>query len=223
VNPESRDEENLRLLHLRFIGKILAGFTHEIKNYLAIIKESAGLIEDLLTLGKDTESDSGQYLEIIHSIEEHIEKANVLFRYLNRFAHRMDDQFATFNVNESLEELTALVTRFANQKKITIEKDFHESMPSIYSNPSLLQFVVYTALEEKIRNLDKHSKIAIQTGVDEKSVRIRLISEGNLIEGEGDTISTPYEVLENIIKQLGGNISGENGRETLIMLFLKAS
>ncbi len=223
VNPEYRDEENLRLLHLRFIGKILAGFTHEVKNYLAIIKESAGLMEDLIKLGKTSESDSGQNLEIIHLIEEQIEKANVLFRYLNRFAHRMDDQLATFNINESLEELTALVTRFANQKKITIEKDFHESMPSIYSNPSLLQFVVYSALEEKIRNLDKNSKIAIQTGVDENSVRIRLVSEGNLIEGEGDATSIPYEILEKIIKQLGGNISEKNGRETLMMLPLTTS
>jgi nitrogen-specific signal transduction histidine kinase len=223
VNPELRDEENLRLLHLRFIGKIIAGFTHEVKNYLAIIKESAGLIEDLITLGKDTESDSGQYLEIIRSIEEQIEKTNILYRYLNRFAHRMDDQLATFNINESLEELTALVTRFANQNKITIEKDFHESMPSIYSNPSLLQLVVYTALEEKIRHLDKNSKISIQTGIDENSVKIRLVAEGNLIEGEGDATSIPYEILEKIIKQLGGNISEENRKETLLMLPLTAS
>lgn len=223
MNPELRDEENLRLLHLRFIGKIIAGFTHEVKNYLAIIKESAGLIEDLITLGKDTESDSGQYLEIIRSIEEQIEKTNILYRYLNRFAHRMDDQLATFNINESLEELTALVTRFANQNKITIEKDFHESMPSIYSNPSLLQLVVYTALEEKIRHLDKNSKISIQTGIDENSVKIRLVAEGNLIEGEGDATSIPYEILEKIIKQLGGNISEENRKETLLMLPLTAS
>ena len=223
MDPEYRDEENLRLLHLRFIGKILAGFTHEVKNYLAIIKESAGLMEDLIKLGKTSASDSGQNLEIIHLIEEQIEKANVLFRYLNRFAHRMDDQLATFNINESLEELIALVTRFANQKKITIEKDFHESMPSINSNPSLLQFVVYSALEEKIRNLDKNSKIAIQTGVDENSVRIRLVSEGNLLEGEGNTTSISYDIIEKIIKQVGGNILQENRRETLIMLPLAAS
>jgi len=223
VNPEYRDEENLRLLHLRFIGKILAGFTHEVKNYLAIIKESAGLMEDLIKLGKTSASDSGQNLEIIHLIEEQIEKANVLFRYLNRFAHRMDDQLATFNINESLEELIALVTRFANQKKITIEKDFHESMPSINSNPSLLQFVVYSALEEKIRNLDKNSKITIQTGVDENSVRIRLVSEGNLLEGEGNATSISYDIIEKIIKQVGGNILQKNGRETLIMLPLAAS
>jgi nitrogen-specific signal transduction histidine kinase len=224
---KQKNEEDLRLLQLHFIGKILAGFTHEIKNYLAIIKESAGLMEDLITLGKDSEKDSGQYLEIIHSIEEHIEKANVLFRYLNRFAHRMDNQFATFNVNESLEELAALVTRFANQKKITIEKDFDESMPVIYNNPSLLQFVIYTALEKKIRNLNKNNKITIKTGVVENSVRVRLVSEGNLLEGEGkgegDTTSIPHEILEKIVKQLGGNISEENVRETLMTIPLMNS
>ena len=220
---EHKFEEGLRLLQLHFIGKILAGFTHEIKNYLAIIKESAGLMEDLIKLGKASESDSGQNLEIIHSIEEQIEKANTLFRYLNRFAHRMDDQFTTFNVNESLEELAALVTRFANQKKISIEKDFHEAIPPVYSNPSLLQFVVYSVLEEKIRNLDKNSKIAIQTGVDENSVRIRIVPEGNFVQGEGDTTSISYKILEKIVMQLGGNISEENGRETLMMLPLTNS
>jgi LytS/YehU family sensor histidine kinase len=96
-------------------------------------------------------------------------------------------------------------------------------MPSIYSNPSLLQLVVYTALEEKIKHLDKNSKISIQTGIDENSLKIRLVAEGNLIEGEGDATSIPYEILEKIIKQLGGNISEENRKETLMMLPLTAS
>lgn len=220
---EHKFEEGLRPLQLHFIGKILAGFTHEIKNYLAIIKESAGLMEDLIKLGRTSTGDSVQNLEIIHSIEEQIEKANVLFKYLNRFAHRMDDQLATFNVNESLEELTALVTRFANQKKITLEKDFLESMPSIYNNPSLLQFVVYSTLEEKIRNLDKNSKITIQTGIRENSVSIRIVPEGSFGQGENNTTSIPYEIIEKIIRQLGGNILQESNRETLIMLPLAAS
>jgi LytS/YehU family sensor histidine kinase len=115
------------------------------------------------------------------------------------------------------------VTRFANQIKITIEKDFDKSMPSIYSNPSLLQFVVYTVLEEKIKKLDKNSKITIQTGIDENSVRIRIVLEGNLIEGEGDATLIPYEIIGKIIKQLGGNSLQESSRETLIMLPLNAS
>jgi nitrogen-specific signal transduction histidine kinase len=213
------NEEELRLLQLQFIGKILAGFTHEIKNYLAIIKESNGLIEDLITLGKTAQGDSEQYLEITRSIEEHIEKTNNLFRYLNRFAHRMDSQLATFNLNETLEELIALVTRFANQKKIHIGKDFQEDIPSVYSNPSLVQFVAFSFLHEKIKNLDSNSKITIQTfAAADKTVKIRIIPEGNVLEGNDDSPSITYENLEKIIKQLGGNIVQEKGQETLITL-----
>ncbi len=32
---------------LAFVGKIIADFTHEINNHLALIKESAGLISDI--------------------------------------------------------------------------------------------------------------------------------------------------------------------------------
>ena len=36
-----------------FFGKITAGITHEIKNVLAIIQESSGLMEDILAVTED--------------------------------------------------------------------------------------------------------------------------------------------------------------------------
>jgi len=36
-----------------FMGRITASATHDMKNVLAIIKESAGLMEDLIALHKD--------------------------------------------------------------------------------------------------------------------------------------------------------------------------
>ena len=70
----NRCEQDLRYLQLCFIGKIIAGFTHEIKNHLAIIKESAGLIGDLIKFGKKGKDESAQYLEIIGSVEDQMER-----------------------------------------------------------------------------------------------------------------------------------------------------
>jgi len=42
----------LRNRQLAMIGRLLAGFSHELKNHLAIIKESNGLIGDLLSMGR---------------------------------------------------------------------------------------------------------------------------------------------------------------------------
>jgi len=212
---ENKNEQDLRLLHLRFIGKILAGFTHEIKNYMAIIKESAGLIEDMINLEKSTKSDSGQYLEITRSIEEQIEKTNDLFRYLNRFSHRMDTELSTFSVNETLEELSALLTRFANQRKISLEKDFQKDIPSINSNPSMLQLLVFQFLEEKLTILDKNSSLIIKTESANGSIAIRIIPKGNLLDVDKGKFS--YEFQDNVVRLLRGSISQGN-KETVITI-----
>jgi nitrogen-specific signal transduction histidine kinase len=208
-------ERELRFLQLRFIGKILAGFTHESKNYLAIIKESAGLIEDMIKLGKSGEASSSQFLEIIHSIEEQIGKSTGLFKFLNRFSHRMDTRLSAFNCNEALEELMALVTRFANQKRIELVKDFQQDLPQILSNPSLIQFLVFGFLEENIKTLDKNSRIIIKTGYANGSVTIKIITDGNLIEVEGEKEEFPYETYNTVFKQLNGKITPESGVKTL--------
>jgi hypothetical protein len=212
------NEQDLLPLQLRFIGKIIAGFTHETKNYLAIINESVGLIGDMVKIGKPSQENISAYLEIIHSIEDQIKRTNTHFSYLNRFAHRMDTQLSSFNVNESLEELIALLRRFANLKRLSLEKDFQEDIPPIYSNPSIVQFVVFSFLEEWISKLDKNSKITIGTAFADNTIKIRIIPEGNVISVVSDKPSIPYEILKKILKQLNGNILQESDKETVIML-----
>jgi C4-dicarboxylate-specific signal transduction histidine kinase len=220
---ESENKVDVTFLHLRFIGKILAGFTHEIKNHLAIVKESAGLIGDMIQLGKSTQNDSGQYLEIVRSIEEQIEKSTMHFTYLNRFSHRMDTPLSTFSVNDSIEELAALLQRFANQKRITIEKDLQKDLTPVHSNPSMLQFLVFTFLEEMLAELDKNSRISIKTEIADNAVAIRITPEGNFIEGVPSAGPMLYEIGNAVIKQLGGTLSQETGKGAVILLPLRAA
>lgn len=220
---ESENKVDVTFLHLRFIGKILAGFTHEIKNHLAIVKESAGLIGDMIQLGKSVQNDSGQYLEIVRSIEEQIDRSTVHFTYLNRFSHRMDTPLTTFSVNDSIEELAALLQRFANQKKITIEKDLQQDLDPVHSNPSMLQFLVFTFLEEMLAELDKNSRISIKTTGAKNAVEIRITPGGNFIEGAAGAEPMVYEIGNAVIKQLGGTLSQETGKGTVILLPLRAA
>jgi signal transduction histidine kinase len=223
MQRDDKQEQELRLLQLRFIGKILAGFTHESKNYLAIINESVGLMGDMIQMGKSSEKDLSEYLQIIRSVEDQIRRANDHFRALNRFAHRMDAELSSYNINESLEELVALLTRFANQKKITLKKNFQEDIPSIYGSPALFQFVVFGFLDKGFSTLDKDSRITLQTAVADRTVQIKIIQEGTVMKQESDAPFLPFEMAEKIIDQLQGNIKQEGGGETLLILPLTAS
>ncbi len=191
-------EELLRQLQMRFIGKIIASFTHEIKNHLAIIKESAGLMDDMLRIGKSSVN-TNQYLDILNSIVEQVDRSIDLFKFLNRFAHRMDNQFCNFQVNESLEELIALMTRLANQKKIIFEKSLEPELPELYNNPSLLQLVIFSFLEKFIQQLASGSSIIVVTGKTDNCVKISLSFKGEIIKSE--PLNDSSEIINAIVKE----------------------
>ena len=107
---------------LAFMGKITAGATHEMNNVLAVIKESTGLMEDILTL-----TDSGEFkhrdkfLRVVSGLSEQIARGVELSRRLNRFAHSMDEAVAVLDLNELLAQLYYLTARFARLRQVRFE------------------------------------------------------------------------------------------------------
>jgi nitrogen-specific signal transduction histidine kinase len=203
---------------LSFIGKVLSVFSHEINNHLAILKESVGLIGDLIELGKtSSRKDLKEILKITQSIKNQIEQTTYFCDKLNGFGHGMEKPLSAFNIHKSIEELMVLLRRFINQKMICLEKDFTANMPLIYSNPLKIQFLIFCLVEKHLKRLDKNSRIIIKTVYSNDSIGITIIPKGNLIETDEEVICKD-EIYKHIIKQLGGSISQKTADETTIML-----
>ena len=105
-----------------FMGKITAGATHEMKNVLAIIKESAGLMEDLLNVGQEESFPIREkFLRILSRIGDQVTRGVNLVNALNGFAHNPDQSVATVDINHLIVELISLCQRFALSKKLTLK------------------------------------------------------------------------------------------------------
>ncbi|MEH0023041.1 MAG: hypothetical protein V6Z89_25590 [Desulfobacter sp.] len=74
---------------VNFFGKILASATHEIKNNLAIINESAGLLEDLSMMGGASFSPE-RVNDVAQKIGRQIKRADEILKRMNRFSHSVD-------------------------------------------------------------------------------------------------------------------------------------
>ena len=206
---EFEKDSDLRLVQLSLIAKIIASFTHEVKNHLAFIKESAGLVGDIMESRKSlTKQDVQQSLNVLQSVKDQIGKTSDLCNYLNRFAHRMDKPFSTFGVNETLEELLVLLHKLSSQKRIILERDFDKNLPAIHSDPAKLQFLIFCIIEEKLRRLDNNSRIIVKSARSSGSITIEVIPRGNSVETVEEGIC-PHEICQYLIKQLGGSISQE--------------
>ena len=74
-----------------------ASISHEIKNALAIINESAGLLEDFSLLAEKGRPIDPERLKLLaQSVLKQVQRADGLVKKMNRFAHSADDAIKNY-------------------------------------------------------------------------------------------------------------------------------
>lgn len=141
-------EQLSRVKELAFVGKVAAGLSHEIKNTLAIINESVGLMGDLLSKeAPDNWQAYPRLKSIIPSIEEQVQRSAVIVKRLNRFAHSSDKPVTSLDLNELVQEITTLAQRFARLRGVKLEVELASEPLVIHSDPFRIQQVIFAFIE----------------------------------------------------------------------------
>lgn len=203
-------------IRLKFIGKILSLFTHQLNNHLAIIKDSLGFLEDLSELRGLDKNEREDVLNTLKVLEDEINKATLLSKRLNSFGHRMDSALSVFNPNEVIEEVLTLVSRATIEKKLGFVLEFGPMEP-IYGNPSLLQFLLFCLLDRYIRGLPPNGKIIVMTRKEEGAIRILLDPQPSQLEFKSTFCSD--KLIEFIAFKAGISlVFYEEGMKTEVMV-----
>lgn len=199
----------LRSLQLNFVGKIIAGICHDLKNHLAIIKELDGLLADLLHSENHGQVDHcDRYKNISMRIDDLVEQAKEVANVLSGFAHRMDRDSSSFNVHEALSEEIFLLQRFVRQKGLTLELVPSERPINIYNNSALLQFVVFCVLGHAIETLAPEGSMTLSLQPIEAAIRIVIDIKGGKNESAGgDSGEIPPDILAKALNLLQAKIT----------------
>ena len=124
------------LREVAFLGRITAAFTHEMKNVLAIIKESAGLMEDLLALTPGPAfPHRDRFARSLTTIQAQTKRGVELSNRLNRLAHSSDKEVARVDLNDILEQVIILSERFARLKGVSLQLYPHGEALSVVVSP----------------------------------------------------------------------------------------
>lgn len=101
-----------------FVARLTAGATHELRNVLAIVKESGGLVQDLLAIGASAD---GRADAALVRIEAQVARGAELLTSLNRLAHGLDLAEDTVDLGEAVEHVVVLCRRYARQRDRAVE------------------------------------------------------------------------------------------------------
>jgi signal transduction histidine kinase len=130
-----------------FLALATRGATHEVRNVLAIIKESAGLAEDLVrTCPNRGALDEERLSRATQRIESQVKRGAEILTNLNRLAHLLGRNADTVDLFEEIEFVVALAQRVARQASRKILAERRAPKAGLYVNPFKLQMALFATV-----------------------------------------------------------------------------
>jgi K+-sensing histidine kinase KdpD len=171
---DAMTENSIRQEQVESFGRLIAGFSHDMKNHLGIIRESNGLMGDILEMGALSEDVKmvEQLEKSIASIERRVVVLADMLHHLSRLAHRPDYAYASFVINDLIREQYTFLERFSRLKQIDVVLELQEMLPALYNDPALLQHIFYRVYSQCLELLESGQSIAIVTEQEEQNIVI---------------------------------------------------
>ncbi len=171
---DTTTENSIRQEQLESFGRLMAGFSHDMKNHLGIIRESNGLMDDIIAMGGCGEDETSveRLRKSISAIERRVVLAANMFHHLSGLAHRPDTPYSSFQINDLVTEESIFLERFSRLRQIDVSLELREGLAAIYNDPALLQHVIYRVYILCLDQLDSGDSLIIITGQNEKNVEI---------------------------------------------------
>ncbi len=132
---------------LRFFGHVVASAAHEWGNVLAVINESAGLLEDLACLaGRGAPLDPDRLAQLAAAVTRQVRRGDALLSQLRRFAHCVDVPCRVVNLVEAIATLAYLAGRSVARHGVCLEARPGEAV-SVSTDPFRLCHLLFLGVE----------------------------------------------------------------------------
>lgn len=147
---------------LAFFGRVNASISHELKNIMAIISETAGLLNDIAEMVADGNAIDSDLLQTsASSIIEEIQRGFNTIRQMNRFAHSVDTPVESVQLKELL-DLVINIAGYLAYSGTTRLCGFENEKETVVTSPLILAAVIYHALTFSYKNSGPDAEIEIE-------------------------------------------------------------
>jgi C4-dicarboxylate-specific signal transduction histidine kinase len=193
---------------MAFVGKIAASMTHEIKNTLAIILESSGLLSDIISLSQEGSfPHKEKFQRVLGNINEQVNRGVDITTRLNQFAHSMDEPLASIQVPALLEQISLLMRRLAKRRGIELKTAPAAQELSLTSDPFRLLLVLGSVIEKLAEALETGGAITLQAQGAPQEVTILLEIQGDKKPGWEASLETLFSSLQEVLGTLKARLA----------------
>ncbi len=185
---------------IKFFGTLSAAMTHDMKNFLAIINENAGLLSDL-TLKAQHQNipvDPLRAATISEKIGKQVARADEMMKRFNRFSHSMDHDVETVDIEEAVDLVAHLAERIFRQDRICLTVIPAAVPCRIHASKFALLHLIFRAVDILCRHridgsADIEKPVTVRFGTDPKMPEICFVQEFRPALEKRNLFSTPED------------------------------
>ncbi len=218
------DERLLQTQKLAAMGELAAGVAHEVNNPLAIIRQEAEWIGQLLRTAEMPEGPQvSEIRDSLREIVQQVDRARDITLNLLNLARKREPVIQQVDLNRVIRDMAALVEKEAKERNIQVINQLQADLPLLYSDGPLLRQVILNLLNNAWQALEREGSITIATSlVEDQLVRITITDTGGGIPPEylgrifdpffttrppGSGTGLGLAISQGIIHNLGGEIT----------------
>ncbi len=235
---KNTQQELLESEKLASIGKMAATISHEIRNPLAAIKNSAGIFKRHARLAPDDE-------ELLDIIGKEINRLDTIISDFLEFAKPHPLQRTLIDLHELIEETVALLDHSKSGRPLRILRSFDPLLPHISCDANAIKQVLWNVLINAAQAMPEGGAITVRTAFVRASeaagtgeVSIAISDTGPGISAEtAKRVFQPFfstkskgtglglSIVERTVKQHGGNVTlkSDVGQGTTVSIRIPAS
>ena len=158
---------------LQFYSKVSASISHEIKNSLAVINESAGFLEDVTLMAqKGMTVDMNRLHSLAGTMLNQVQRANTIIKNMNRLAHSLDDPASQVDLNTLLELMINLSERTTVTRGFKVSAAFSDDPLTITTHPFFLENLIWLILDFAMNVTGDAKTIKLQPATADPGAKI---------------------------------------------------
>lgn len=200
--------EPIRDEGLAFMGRIVAGQSHEVTNVLNIINELAGLQRDVLA-SADCESDARRtkLRGICDKIQLQVARGEAIIRNVNRFAHSVDTPQAVFDVKEEVCRIVFLAERWTKLKQVELVAELPDDTTALENSPFLFQCAIFACIDAALWAAADRRRISVGFSVTGGGAEV-VVTSADPVPPAPEVVARLAH-LRRLVDELGGELRAQ--------------
>jgi signal transduction histidine kinase len=193
-----------------FFGTVTASISHEIKNVLTTINETAGLLDDFALQAQrgEGELDPSRARDAAAAIARHVRRADGIVRNLNRFAHSTDRSRDAIELGELLGLFSDLTVRLTANHGAHLQVTNELGPLKVFTAPFTLLHLLWRILGFALATAGAAGRIQLLAfaaiGEDGDGQQVELTWENSTKDLREVVVDFPGQIEKELLECLPG-------------------